>query len=606
MVNMTNQLIALMDLFKSVWRTAPVLVAISFALMLVSGVLEGIGMFMLIPILELLGVGSGLQHAAGQGGIVARLAELFAFLSITPTLRTVLGIFLAILAVRFAVNFATGYSMAQLTSRFHHAVRMHVYSAISGAGWPYLVRHKSAALSHAVTAQADHISGGAYFMLSLGAALISLAAGLAVAFLVSFRLTLAVIAVGVVLAVPMALFSRRSYRLAKQSWAQTARLYDRMARHFLGLKTAKILGAEQQLEAEFSATSMRRAELDFRASLNNSQAALFYEAGSALFLVGFVYLVVSVFRTSGVEPIVLIIVFARIVPRAQNAQSRLRMLLGILPDFEAAEKLVEEAKRSREPVPAIQAPLELREELRFANVEFSYGADEREKPLDGVSLSIPARSAIALVGPSGAGKTTLADLACGLISPTAGRILIDDVELDAATRLRWRASTAYVLQDEFLANTSVIENMRIGNPQASEESIWRALESAKADDLIAGLPSGLDTEVGENGIRLSRGQRQRLCLARALLRDPSFLILDEATSALNPVDEAKLVDALRALTSKSTVLVIAHRVSSISWVDEVVVLDHGRIQERGGYSDLLNDKEGFLHRMQANTERVRL
>lgn len=602
---MRERLTALRGVFASVWRTVPAWSLLTFALMLVSGLLEGIGIVMLIPVLEILGVDPDAsmdgRNSGASASLASKIGRVFEALSISPSVENVLLIFLAVLLARLLINFARSYSAARLTAQYHHATRMRVYAAISAADWPYLVRHNSSALSHAVTKQADNVSNSAYFILVLVASLISLLVGLFVAFLLSAKITLLVILIGISLAWPMIYFDRRAYRIAHQTWKHTAELFARMSKHFLGLKTAKILGAEAQLEAEFENISERQAELDFQSTINSSQAGLFYEFGSAIFLVVFVYLVVTVFKTSGVEPILLIIVFARIVPRAQNVQSYFRTLLGILPDFEATEALIEEAKRAQEPRLSKREPINLDRGILFENVEFSYDANSKQKSLDGISLMIPARSAVALVGPSGAGKTTFADLACGLIVPTGGRILIDDIELNRDTRLCWRASTAYVLQDEYLANTSILENMRLGNPCASEEDIWLALHLAKAADLVGDLPYGLNEVVGEHGLRLSRGERQRLCLARALLRTPSLLILDEATSALNPVDEAKLIEALRDIAATTTILVIAHRLSSIMWVDDVVILEHGRIRERGQPTTLMNKKGSFLRKMQEGT-----
>jgi subfamily B ATP-binding cassette protein MsbA len=231
-------------------------------------------------------------------------------------------------------------------------------------------------------------------------------------------------------------------------------------------------------------------------------------------------------------------------------------------------------------------------EIVFDRVSFRYG--QGEPVLRDVSFAIPKGKVVALVGPSGAGKTTLADLLPRFHDPTAGRILLDDVPLTRLRRRSLRALMGVVSQDAVLLNDTVFANITYGSPGASRERVEAAAEAANAVGFIRQLPQGFDTVLGERGTRLSGGQRQRIAIARALLRDPPILILDEATSALDTESERLVQQAIDRLMRERTVLVIAHRLATVRDADEIVVLDGGRVVQRGPHDELY--RVGGLYR----------
>jgi ATP-binding cassette subfamily B protein len=259
--------------------------------------------------------------------------------------------------------------------------------------------------------------------------------------------------------------------------------------------------------------------------------------------------------------------------RAAGASERLSDLLDAEPDIRAPAK----------PVRLPEPPLG---QLAFEHVTFHYPTRREVSALEDFSLTVRSQERLALVGPSGAGKTTIFQLAERFYDPQAGRVLLDGVDLRDADPADIRQRIAMVPQETVLFAASARDNLRYGNWNASEDQLWQAARDANAEEFLRALPDGLDTFMGEGGARLSGGQRQRIAIARALLRDAPLLLLDEATSALDAESERLVQDALDRLMEHRTTIVIAHRLATVRAADRIVVMDGGRIVEEGTHATL--------------------
>jgi ABC-type multidrug transport system fused ATPase/permease subunit len=224
-------------------------------------------------------------------------------------------------------------------------------------------------------------------------------------------------------------------------------------------------------------------------------------------------------------------------------------------------------------------------EIRFEGVGFSYRPGV--PVLSDVTFSIGRGETVALVGPSGAGKSTLCDLLLRFYEPTEGGLFVDGRPLPSFQRDSWLAKTAVVTQDPFLFHTTILENVRLGRADATEEEVEAAAKAAQIHDHVATMPQGYESEVGERGARLSGGQRQRLTIARALVRDPSILVLDEATASLDAESERAVQEALERLQLGRTTLVVAHRLATVQRADRIVVLEAGRVVDQGTHRELM-------------------
>ena len=259
--------------------------------------------------------------------------------------------------------------------------------------------------------------------------------------------------------------------------------------------------------------------------------------------------------------------------RAAGASERLSELLDAKAEIRPPEQPVKLAEPARG-------------ELAFEHVTFHYPTRRETSALDDFNLVVRRRERLAVVGPSGAGKTTIFQLAERFYDPQAGRVLLDGVDLRDADPAAVRQRIAMVPQETIMFAASARDNLRYGNWDASEEQIWKAAKDANAEDFLRALPDGLDTFMGEGGARLSGGQRQRIAIARALLRDAPLLLLDEATSALDAESERLVQDALDRLMEHRTTIVIAHRLATVRAADRIVVMDAGRIVEEGTHATL--------------------
>jgi ATP-binding cassette, subfamily B, bacterial MsbA len=325
------------------------------------------------------------------------------------------------------------------------------------------------------------------------------------------------------------------------------------------------------------------------------------EAAATTILIGIIIFAVSTFVNNGSLHVISLLAFLFALFRLLPILAHMNSSWGIIATFAGSLQVVHQLLRTDDKNYIIDGEVEfssLKRRINFQNVDFSY--DNQNPILEDINLSIERGQTVAIIGASGSGKTTIADLIIRLYDPTAGSIEIDGVDLPLYKLGSLREKMAVVSQETFIFNTSVRENIAYGFEGISNQEIEEAARQANALEFILDMPAGFETKLGDRGVRLSGGQRQRIAIARALLRNPEILILDEATSALDSVSERLVQESLEKLAAGRTVIAIAHRLSTIYKADKVIVLESGRIVEQGSYQELLQQRGKLwkYHQMQ--------
>ena len=365
-----------------------------------------------------------------------------------------------------------------------------------------------------------------------------------------------------------------------------------------GIKEVKILGLEEAYVKRFLGPSWRLARHQASVSLLGEMPRYVLEAlafgGMLLFVLYLLWTHDGGLGT--VLPLLGAFAFAalKLMPTIQSlfrdlAQIRFGEAALVALHADLLTKLPSVRRRSRD-----KRPLRLTRELRLDDVRYTYAGASRPA-LDGLTLSIEAGMSVGFVGPTGAGKTTAIDIILGLLEPQSGTLTVDGTPITPANRHHWQAEIGYVPQSIFLADETLAANIAFGEPAGAidRDAVANAARLANLDEFVATLPDGYDTFVGERGVRLSGGQRQRIGIARALYRNPDIIVFDEATSALDTVTERGVMDAIRMLRGEKTVLMIAHRLTTVAQCDRVFLLRDGRLAGDGSYEALASQNDDF-------------
>lgn len=541
--------------------------AMLFAVMLLARLTEGIGLVLLIPMLDTVS-GTGTVSDVSR-----QLSDALMAIGIPISIGPLLLLFVGLVAFRAALLFAQQILSARYQYEVVDTLRRRLFGQVLRAEWRWLADKRASDLATLLTAGVGRIGVGLNQMIGLIAGITTLVAFGATAFVLSWPITLVAFAAGIVAYTLFSGIRRRAVALGHELNNSNRHLQASVQDGLAAIRLTKLAHAEARHEAGFAKVigEQRAQQIAFLANSGVSEMAL--QIGGAVMLAVLLYgglvwmeLPISVLLT-------IVLIFARLLPAFSTTQQAWHYWLHSRAALEEYDAALADAVRVAEPVPD-GAALPLKDAIVADKLSFAY-ADRSKAVLDSIAFRIPANTTTALSGPSGSGKSTLADLICGLLQPDSGSLSIDGVNLDAATRLRWRQSIAYVQQDAFLFHDSIIANLRWAHPDADMAEIETALRAAAADFVFA-LPQGLDTVVGDVGQKLSGGERQRIALARALLAKPALLILDEATSALDLESERLVHTALEKLRGKMTIIIIGHRLAGLDLADQHIRVENGR------------------------------
>lgn len=563
-----------------------VLVVIGF----LSGLLEAVGINAIIPLFSFVTAGPNQNPDIVTGGI----QWFFRFAHIPFSLRFLLIFIVALFMFKALAMIAYHYINITITADFERQTREVLFGETLRAHWPYLLQQKIGYLEKILM----NDIGNSTYLLKYFSQIILLVTSLIMYTIVSLNIspiiTLLTFALGGIIFLFFKSWVYRTRLISSKFSDITKQVAHHINQNMIGIKTVKAHNAEDKVLKKgvsyFDLLKVLRVKNFFLQSMTG-------ELMEPIALIFIVIVFAYSYQTPGfnfASFAVIIYLIQKIFAYIQNAQIKLQNINEFIPYLKSVVDTKIEARQNREE-DSKNKSFHFEKSLEFRAVNFAY---HKNRPiLKNLNLLIHKGEMVGLIGPSGAGKTTIVDLLLRLFRPDSGRILIDGEDINQINLSAWRKVIGYVSQDIFLLNDTVENNVKFYDSTISEKEVIEACQLANIYDFVKNLPRGLKTVIGERGVLLSGGQRQRIILARVLARKPKILILDEATSSLDNESEVAIQKAIDDLKGKITVLIIAHRLTTVTAADRLLVLENGKIVEEGNPNKLLENKSSYFYKV---------
>jgi len=568
-----------------------------FVLTVATALAQGFGITLLLPLLrasqsggntEDMGVAEQyLQAMLDTMGIADSMTGILAFIAVT---------FIAKGALQFAKGGYQGYLQAQLLRE----LKTKLFDAYSGMDYRYYIRQNAGHFINVINQQVNRFFQSFKNFVGFTSQAVNTASYFGFAFVIAWRFALMAIAVGGVLLFLFKYLNAYVRRLSRKRSAEMSTLNKLLVQSLQAFKYVVSTGQTTHLRNGVVESVNRLTGYIFRQRTAAAFTSALKEPVSVLLIVSLIAVQVAVFNDPIAPIFVALLLFHRGMQAVISLQSGWQ---GTMDKIGSVEMVDDEfaAVLSHQEKSGGQQLEPLREGLELRNDHFAYNEEDGDV-LKNINVSIPANTTVALVGESGAGKSTLVDLLTLMLKPREGTVDIDGVPHDEVDLASWRNQIGYVAQETVVFDDTVANNLHLWQGDIEEdpalrERVIHAAERAHADHFIRDLPNGYQTVVGDRGVRLSGGQRQRLFVARELFKEPNLLLLDEATSDLDTASEQHIQDSIDALKGETTVVIIAHRLSTVKNADRVYVLDEGRVIEAGTYEELRMREDGEFREM---------
>ena len=539
--------------FIDFYRFSPLKLVAVFVLMLLQRSTAGVGLLLILPLLENLGVSMGSASRVGDA-----ITAAFNWFGMSQTLPVVLATFLLVVVTVSSIQYFMTILSTELKQAYTHHLRLRLYKLVLHAKWSFISEHKVSDFNHVLSIQVQAISHATHLLLTSMAALTTLLIMLGLALLLSWSMTLLAVGTATILVLLLWPMYRKSYASGAAQLINFKAIFQNLSEQLSSLKTVKSHANEDKYLQDIDSISQQLEAQNLVLTCMNAHTAWVYTVGAAVAFSLLLWLSQVWLALPLSTLIILLVLYSRILPQVSKLQSNLQQLIHKVPAYQDVFDMLHRCRAVQEPKLG-GSSLHFNRILSLRRVSFWYPGRE-QAVLDDINLELKKGEILLITGESGSGKSTLVDIIVGLLPPCRGEILCDDQLIDESNTVAWRKNISYVTQEVFLFHDTVRSNLvRLLDGKPSDQDIWRALDLAAAKDFVQKLSNGLDTFVGDRGIKLSGGERQRIALARAVLMNPDLLILDEATSALDQENERKIQQAISNLHGQLTIIIISHR-----------------------------------------------
>lgn len=560
-------------------------------LMIIAGLIDGFGMTLIIPLFELIkSTGAELNVSNTSGTIMKYILEILRVLHIPNEANSILLFIFIVFCLKAILLIFERSISGVILHRFQRLLREKVFSQVIKAKWGFFINQSTGYIANVLSNEARRAGDAFYYLNTFLVHSISILIYIVLSLAVSIKLTIFAGITGLVLMYALKGFVKRAQVYGEKTSTLNSHLHIHTLETLGGVKYIKSTSTEIFFIDLFNKINKKLAVTGYKLSIIFAILKNSYEPVMVGVLCLIFYLSFSSFNVETSNLVLLGALFYRIYSKLSETQYSYQNLRSNLPGFVMAYKLLEEAYDCEEEMQGIEFT-GLKKSIQVNNISFSY--DNRKDILKNVTLEIPKGKIVAIVGKTGSGKTTIVDIIIGLLQPRIGEVLIDGNKISDFNLKTWRNHIGYVSQDTLLFNETIYNNISCDDMSLSEEQVKEAAEMAYAHEFIMNFTDGYQTIIGERGLKLSGGQKQRIALARALARKTDILILDEATSALDNESETKIKKAIENLRKEITVIIIAHRLTTIENADLIYVLDNGKIIEKGTRNELMQKKGRF-------------
>ena len=542
--------------------------------LLVASLVEGVGFISLFPVLEIVVSSQPSGGVEEDANAIRQLVlDVVRSTGLPATVPILLGIMMTAMVLKAGFRFValsfSGAVVADVAADLRHAI----IDSLLKARWTHFQTQPVGNLANSVGIETVKASGTYSQATQLATSMIQTGVFLGLTSLVSPRMTLLAIGFGIAMFILLSAFMRIGREAGTRQSEFFRSISARFSDVFQGIKPLKAMDAQRWLAPIFEHENRALAQAQRRLVLARYGLANIQEPIIFVFIGTYLLLALSVWEETLPTVFMVSLLLYRVVTGMSGLQSAYQVLTMNVPFFWAIRDRTDEARAAREEFSGSR-PANFLRAISLRHLRFVY---DQDPILDDVSMEIPANRLTTLIGPSGSGKSTIADLLSGLLRPIEGDVYLDDDPLARIDIRTWRQKIGYVPQEMFLFHDTALANVTLGDPSLGRAEAEQALRQAGAWEFVGNLPEGLDTVLGERGTRLSGGQRQRIAIARALARKPKLLILDEATASLDPETEAAIIETLRGLTDKVTILAISHQAIVSDSADRIFEISNRKI-----------------------------